>query len=118
MCICTANLFAEGRVFCEIREYITQGSATRVVIDFGQERERGDWMQVFVDSNGEAIYFNSNIDALNYMESLGWIFVQAYVTEINSTPIVRWLLYKDVVEGIDPYEGLQTKEMFNKQTTL
>lgn len=114
MCICTTNLFAEGRVFCEIREYHTFGKTKKVVIDYGQEQFRGDSMQILVDGEGNRVEFNSMIDALNYMESLGWSFVQAYVTVDNEITNVRWLVCKDVVEGVDPYEGLLTKEMLEK----
>ncbi|MBO7199437.1 MAG: hypothetical protein J6V26_05345 [Alistipes sp.] len=109
LCISTTNLFADGRVFCEIREYHTIGKATKVAIDFGQEQS-GLHAQVLADDNGEAILFNSPIEALNYMESLGWTFIQAYFTEIDSISTVRWLMCKDVVEGTDPYEGLQVKK--------
>ena len=114
MCLCTTTLFAEGRVFCEIREYHTFGKTKKVIIDYGQEQFRGDSMQILVDGEGNRVEFNSMIDALNYMESLGWNFVQAYVTVDNEISNVRWLVSKDVVEGVDPYEGLLTKEILDK----
>ena len=114
MCLCTTNLFAEGRVFCEIREYHTFGKTKKIVIDYGQEQFRGDSMQILVDGEGNRVEFNSMIDALNYMESLGWNFVQAYVTVDNEISNVRGLGGKDVVEGGDPYEGLLTKEILEK----
>lgn len=110
MCISTTNLFAEGRVFCEIREYHTLGKTKKIIIDYGQKQQRGSSMQILVDSEGNRVEFNSLIDALNYMELLGWSFVQAYVTEDNSISNIRWLVCKDVVEGVDPYEGLLTQE--------
>ena len=71
-------------------------------------------MQILVDGEGNRVEFNSMIDALNYMESLGWSFVQAYVTVDNDISNVRWLVCKDVAEGVDPYEGLLTKEILEK----
>ena len=114
LCICTTTLFAEGRVFCEIREYHTFGKTKKIVIDYGQEQLRGNSMQILVDGEGNRVEFNSMIDALNYMESLGWNFVQAYVTMDNEITNVRGLVCKDVVEGVDPYEGLLTKEILEK----
>ncbi len=110
MCICTTNLFADGRVFCEIVEYPTAGKNTKVTIDFGQEQRLLSSYQLLTDDDGKTLTFNSQIDALNYMESLGWTFIQVY-TEVTPTGVncTHWLLYKEVKEGIDPYEGLQTR---------
>ena len=111
MCICTTNLFAEGRVFCEIVEYPTMGNSTKVTIDFGQEQR---WLStsILANNNGRALVFNSQIDALNYMEALGWTFIQVYTkTDSNGATRTHWLLYKDVVYGVNPYEGLRTKDV-------
>ena len=110
LCLCTTTLFAEGRVFCEIVEYPTAGKNIKVKIDFGQEQKLLS-TPLLADDNGDALLFNSQIDALNYMESLGWTFTQVY-TKINpsGTNCTHWLLYKEVKEGENPYEGLQTKK--------
>ena len=52
MCLCTTTLFAEGRVFCEIRDYHPFGKTNKIVIDYGQEQFRGDAMQILVDGEG------------------------------------------------------------------
>jgi hypothetical protein len=112
MCICTANLLAEGRVFCEIVEYPSAGKSTKVTIDFGQEQRLLSSSQLLADDDGKTLIFNSQIDALNYMESLGWTFTQVYTKVVsNGACSTHWLLYKEVKEGIDPYEGLQTKKV-------
>ena len=110
LCLCTTALFAEGRVFCEIVEYPTAGKNTKVKIDFGQEQKLLS-SQLLADDNGDTLVFNSQIDALNYMESLGWTFTQVYTKDNgNGSNCTHWLLYKEVKEGENPYKGLQTKK--------
>ena len=112
------TLSAQSMVFCEIVERKTKGKSVKVAIDFGQKREKTEKQQSLVDENGENIIFNSKIDALNYMHSLGWEFLQAY-TEVSGSDgdahsQIHWLLYKDTTDGQDPFEGITTKEMHNK----
>lgn len=112
------TLSAQSRVFCEIVERKAKGKSVKVTIDFGQKREKTQKLQSLVDENGENIIFNSKIDALNYMHSLGWEFLQAY-TEVGGSDgdthsQIHWLLYKDVQSEENPFEGITTKEMHNK----
>ena len=109
---------AQERVFCEIVEVKSSKKSVKVTIDFGQKREKTQKQQSLVDKNGENIIFNSKIDALNYMHSLGWEFLQAY-TEVGGSDgdthsQIHWLLYKDVQSEENPFEGITTKEMHNK----
>lgn len=48
-----------------------------VLFDFGQQTEAWtyNWL---TDSEGRKLIFNTGIEALNYMVSRGWEFVQAY----------------------------------------
>ncbi len=119
LCLCAANLSAQNRVYCEIVERTISSKKVNVIIDFGQKRQK--WRitaQTLVDNNGEKIVFNSKIDALNHMDSLGWNFLQAYTVvngdDDSTSSTIHWLLYKDVVEGEDPYKGLVTKEAYEK----
>mgnify|MGYP003466789664 FL=1 len=112
------TLSAQSRVFCEIVERKAKGKSVKVTIDFGQKREKTQKQQSLVDKNGENIIFNSKIDALNYMHSLGWEFLQAYTvvhgSDGDSYSQIHWLLYKDVTDNQDPFEGITTKEMHDK----
>ena len=49
-----------------------------------------------VDENGQALEFNSMVDAMNYMGELGWKFVQAYVVTIGNSNVYHWLLQKEL----------------------
>ena len=121
-CVLSANLFAQNKVYCEIVESnVWASKSIKVLIDFGQERTKSIGWQTLVDDKGKEVVFNSKIDALNYMDSLGWNFLQAYtsVTSSSSGSIsstIHWLLYKDVIEGENPYIGLTTKE--NKESKI
>lgn len=71
---------AQTKIYCEIVEMPSMfGRKEKISIDFGQEHKILD-RKVYVDENGEALKFNSKIEALNFMISNGWEFVQAYVT--------------------------------------
>ena len=97
------------------------GKKVKVMIDFGQKRKKSKAAQTLVNERGKEIAFNSKIDALNHMDSLGWNFLQAYTVVSGSSgdsgspsSEIHWLLYKDVTEGIDPYIGIETKESYKK----
>jgi hypothetical protein len=109
---------AQERVFCEIVEVKSSKKSVKVTIDFGQKRAKNEKHQSLVDEKGNNIKFNSKIDALNYMHSLGWEFLQAY-TEVGGSDgdthsQIHWLLYKDVQSEENPFEGITTKEKHNK----
>ncbi len=42
------------------------------------------------------MYFNSMIDAMNYMGNNGWEFVQAYAVAQEKGSTTYWILKKDV----------------------
>ena len=112
------TLNAQNRVFCEIVEMNAPGKSVKVIIDFGQKRKRNPKQQSLVDESGKSIHFNSKIDALNHMNSLGWQFLQAY-TEVHGSDgdtgsTIHWLLYKDVKNDEDPFVGITTKAMHGK----
>ncbi len=118
LCFCAVNLYAQNRVYCEIVERKSFGKKVKVIVDFGQKRQKNNAAQTLVDKNGDMVIFNSKIDALNYLDSLGWNFLQAY-TEVNgsdgdASSQIHWLLYKEITDNEDPYKGLITKEMSDK----
>lgn len=112
------SLNAQNRVFCEIVEMNAPGKSVKVIIDFGQKRKRNPKQQSLVDESGKSIHFNSKIDALNHMSSLGWQFLQAYTvvhgSDGDTHSKIHWLLYKDVNDEQDPFDGITTKEMHDK----
>lgn len=104
---------AQKRVFCEIVG--TQGFMSKkvtVTIDIGQAQSAFKW-QGLVDENGEPMRFNSMVDAMNYMGSLGWEFEQAYtIGDAKSGYTYHFMLSKIVAEGEDGTAGLQTHQQF------
>lgn len=79
-----AEIVGQNRTF---RETI------HVTIDYGQEPKAFINQKLIINkSTGKAEKFNSMIDALNYMSSLGWEFVQAYVVPTTDSGTTRWIL--------------------------
>lgn len=122
MCLWSLSSFSQGKVYCEIIERNPNSKKVKVIIDFGQKREKNLKSQTLVDEKGNVVIFNSKIDALNYMDTLGWNFMQAYTIVEGSSyggggstsSEIHWILYKELKEGEDPYRGLLTKEMQDK----
>lgn len=110
---------AQGRkVYCELLG-TQKFMSTKVIIsvDFGQKRKFfGD--NRMVDENGNVQEFNSMVDAMNYMGSLGWEFEQAYVVTVGAgaaaSLVYHWLLSKYVGEEGDP-NTLKTKQILKDE---
>jgi hypothetical protein len=71
-------------------------SKVSIAVDFGQEtsfwHSQG---QTIKDNSGKVMNFNSVIDALNYMSSQGWLFVNAYaLTEGTSGKVLNYVMRK------------------------
>ena len=85
-----------------------------IQIDFGQDRTF--WKQhaqkQLVDENGKEIQFNSMVDAMNYMGTLGWEFEQAYVVTIGNQNVYHWLMSKLIDEESSATEGIKTRQEF------
>lgn len=86
-------------VYCEImgREKLLS-SKVSVDIDFGQSVSF--WMpdRRYKDEDGKPVTFNSMVDAMNFMGSLGWEFVQAYVVTVSNQNVYHWLLKMEIKE--------------------
>jgi hypothetical protein len=67
-----------------------------VEIDFGQENKlfSSDKDTRIKDANGKNMIFNSMIDALNFMTTNGYEFVQAYAVTISNQNAYHYLLRK------------------------
>lgn len=83
-----------------------------IKVDFGQEITF--WQQhaqrQLVDKNGNEMKFNSMVDAMNYMGTLGWEFEQAYVVTVGQQNVYHWLMSKMVDEETSAKEGLNMKQ--------
>lgn len=82
-----------------------------VQIDFGQNPYKDNRI---VDEGGKSKTFNSMVDAMNFMGSLGWKFQQAYVVTIptgmgGGQNVYHWLLSKEIGDGESINDGVKTK---------
>lgn len=88
-----------------------------IQVDFGQETKLFS-NNTLVDDKGEAIVFNSMVDAMNYMGKLGWEFEQAYVVTLGSgasgSNVYHWLLSKYIGEDGDG-PALKTKSIVKQE---
>ncbi len=80
--------------YCELVGTLKLNAKVKVAIDYGQNARWGN--NTMVDENGQALEFNSMVDAMNYMGELGWKFVQAYVVTIGNSNVYHWLLQKEL----------------------
>ena len=109
---------AQSKVYCELlgtQKFLS--TKVTVSVDFGQARKFfGD--NRMVDADGKVQEFNSMVDAMNYMGTLGWEFEQAYVVTVGSgagaSNVYHWLLSKFVGEGGDP-NAIKTKQIINDE---
>jgi len=66
-----------------------------IQIDFGQENKIFSTKDTQVkDKNGKLVVFNSMIDALNFLSSNNYQFVNAYAITIGSQNVYHYLLKK------------------------
>lgn len=110
MFICAASFAQTKSVYCEI---VGTGkpfsNKVTVSIDYGQHQSFFSNDNRLADDTGKAISFNSMIDALNYMGTLGWEFVDAYVIGANGQYTYHWLLTKNISDTENINEGFKTK---------
>ncbi|MGR5095641.1 hypothetical protein ACPV5O_03735 [Vibrio maritimus] len=68
----------------------------KVEVDFGQALKIGlKNKDLLRDEEGKTLSFNSPMDALNYMNSQGWILVSANSTENRFTAVIK----RDVIKS-------------------
>ena len=84
-------------IYCELlgRGKLLSSKVT-VDIDFGQPVSFWVPDRRYRDENGKPINFNSMVDAMNFMGSLGWEFVQAYVVTESNQNVYHWLLKMEI----------------------
>lgn len=84
-------------VYCELlgRAKLLSSKVT-VDIDFGQPVSFWAPDRRYKDENGKAVAFNSMVDAMNFMGTLGWEFVQAYVVTESNQNVYHWLLKMEI----------------------
>ena len=105
------------KVYCEIVATPKLFSnKTTVEFDFGQFSGFWSLDRQLVDEQGNAIDFNSALDAANYMARRGWDLEEVFIVQNMSngdsgTTRYHWVLSKMVTDDSQITEGLQTKGM-------
>ena len=106
------------KAFCLIRA--SEGLLKKQVsiqIDFGQ-KVKAFQVDGLVDENGKALLFNSPMDALNYMSSLGWEYEEAFAITVGNQNVYHFLMSKVIEDGVDVMEGLNTHLKHKEQQRM
>ncbi len=112
---------AQGKIYCELlgTQKLLSTKVT-VQIDFGQQTKLFSDNRL-VDENGNVKTFNSMVDAMNFMGTLGWEFEQAYVVTMGgggtASNVYHWLLSKYVGEDGDS-NTLKTKDIIHQEQKI
>lgn len=69
-----------------------------ITIDYGQAQKLFSDARI-KDETGNVEKFNSMIDALNYMNEKGWVFVNAYPITTSNSLVYHYILKKEVKEA-------------------
>lgn len=82
-------------------------------IDYGQEDLKDN---KFVDENGKEKKFRTMVSAMNFMSKLGWQLEHVYnrYDQIDGSPIIIWVLSKNIISENEITKGFQTKLMYDK----
>ncbi len=105
------------KVYCEVWGTSTTNIIGYLYIDYGQEDRHRNWL---VDDNGKGIYFDTMIQALNYMAKRGWELEAAYDTQRSKTMFDETkieskhslILSKMVTSDDEITEGFCTRSMY------
>ena len=80
-------------VLATARPFSTKVSIT---LDYGQETKFFGDRGTVRDESGNVQKFNSVIDALNYMNSQGWMFVNAYAITVGGQNVYHYVMRRPV----------------------
>lgn len=69
-----------------------------IKIDYGQGAKGFGQNKIIDESTGKPKGFNSMVDAMNFMGSLGWKFVQAYAVTEDKSTTHYWLIKIEVTD--------------------
>jgi hypothetical protein len=68
-----------------------------VSVDFGQETSFWRYNDGRIkDEQGKVVNFNSVIDALNFMATKGWLFVNAYAITVSGQNVYHYVMRKPI----------------------
>lgn len=69
-------------------------------IDFGEETSfsTAENDKIMDAETGKPKKFNSMVNAMNFMGTMGWEFTQAYIVTISGTNIYHWIIKRKLTE--------------------
>lgn len=101
-----------ARVYCELVTVKTAAvqKDSKVKVDFG----------LSTDSSGKLVAdkntFNSIVDAMNFMSSIGWVLEETYVVPVEaSTAEIHYVLSRYLSAGESIDDGLYSKKQSKKK---
>ena len=109
-------LFAQTpyKTYCNLigDENSLKKGVVSVRINYGQEDLKDN---KFVDENGKEIRFRTMVSAMNFMSKLGWQLEQVYnrIDQVDGSPIIIWVLSKEIISEEEITKGFQTKRMYD-----
>lgn len=116
----TATLIAVSAIATEpYTIYCSLSGASYSQIDYGQ---KSLLRNTLVNENGEAIYFNSIIGAMNYMSERGWKY-EFNITSVNSNILdnckiessTKLIFSKSITSKEEITEGILTRQLYKEQ---
>jgi len=75
------------------------GTRVTISVDHGQEVKLFRNTGVVRDDEGKLKKFNTVIDALNYLNEDGWLFVDAYSVTVGNQNVYHYMLKREVVSA-------------------
>lgn len=75
----------------------TFSNKVNITVDYGQATKLFSFKdERMKDETGKVMSFNSVIDALNYMASQGWTFVNAYALSVGGSNVLHYVLKRQL----------------------
>jgi hypothetical protein len=101
-------------IYCELLGTSALTNKVTVTIDMGEEKGFLGLNTSYIidEATGKPKKFNSMVDAMNFMGTKGWEFVQAYAITIGSSNVYHFLLKQTVILGEDGQYYPATKKAF------
>ncbi|QNH60535.1 hypothetical protein [Hymenobacter sediminicola] len=87
---------ARTEEYCQLNAQQKLNGKITISIDYGQQQKFFS-RNLFRDSEGRPVEFNSVIDALNWLNSQGWEFLNAYVQVEDGSSVSHYVMRRRIV---------------------
>lgn len=105
-----------ARVYCELVTVKTAAvqKDSKVKVDFGLSTDSSG--KLVADKSKDSRTFNSIVDAMNFMSSIGWVLEETYVVPVEaSTAEIHYVLSRYLSAGESIDDGLYSKKQSKKK---